>query len=51
MSGQPYVTIRGREDGVGIRNGAPVRSRPLLSPALIFSALCGVEHVYVTVKV
>lgn len=24
MSGQPYVTIRGREDGVGIRNGAPV---------------------------
>ncbi|KAL7947320.1 hypothetical protein V8C42DRAFT_317454 [Trichoderma barbatum] len=27
MSGQPYVTIRGREDGVGIRNGAPGMAR------------------------
>ncbi|KAL7934445.1 hypothetical protein V8C35DRAFT_300905 [Trichoderma chlorosporum] len=27
MSGQPYVTIRGREDGVGIRNGPPGMAR------------------------
>ncbi|KAL7812426.1 hypothetical protein V8C44DRAFT_329403 [Trichoderma aethiopicum] len=27
MSGQPYVTIRGREDGGGIRNGTPGMAR------------------------
>ncbi|KAL7818469.1 hypothetical protein V8C26DRAFT_396352 [Trichoderma gracile] len=27
MSAQPYVTIRGREDGTGIRNGAPGMAR------------------------
>lgn len=52
MSGQPYVTIRGREDGVGIRNGAPVCwiLLPLLSPLLSLSVVL-IEHVYVNVNV